>query len=388
VPRRTQVKWCEVRRGLPGFSTADKVTNVSGRGVGMDVVKTNVEKIGGTVDITSRLGQGSTLRIKIPLTLAIIPALVVTSGGERFAIPQVNLLELVRIDERESGIEMINGTPLYRLRGNLLPLAYLNRELKIEKPSAGAEGAVSANIVVLRSNDRQFGLVVDQINDTEEIVVKPLGKQLKGISVFAGATIMGDGKVALILDVMGLAQRANVTSQKNDTAHETSADKVKEIAADRQTLLLFKINGDQTMGIPLSAVARLEEFPRAKIERAGEQCVVQYRGQVMPVINVAEVIDYRGTRARTLRKRNEKVEPDTIQIIVYSHEGRNVGLRVEQILDVADERVELQKSVLRPGVLGTAVIREKVTELLNVDAIVRSALNTDTTLAGVKETTR
>jgi two-component system chemotaxis sensor kinase CheA len=170
---------------LPGFSTAEKITNVSGRGVGMDVVRTNVEKIGGTVDVTSRVGHGSTLRIKIPLTLAIIPALVVTSGGERFAIPQVSLLELVRVEEGGPGIEMINGTPLYRLRGNLLPLAYLNGELGIVTPprtaAQQADGETvsnATNIVVLRSGDRSFGLVVDQINDTEEIVVKPLGKQL------------------------------------------------------------------------------------------------------------------------------------------------------------------------------------------------------------------
>ena len=222
---------------LPGLSTAEKVTNVSGRGVGMDVVKTNIEKIGGTVDIQSRPGNGTTLKIKIPLTLAIIPALVVTSGGDRYAIPQVSLLELVRLEGEQArkGIEMIHGAPVYRLRGKLLPLAYLNEQLfggknndaRVESLSGQmavlltnheqhtAAGS-ALNIVVLQADDRQFGLVVDEINDTEEIVVKPLGKQLKGITTFAGATIMGDGQVALILDVLGLAQRANVVSEVRD----------------------------------------------------------------------------------------------------------------------------------------------------------------------------
>ena len=209
---------------LPGFSTAEKVTNVSGRGVGMDVVKTNIEKIGGSVDVVSDHHQGTSLRIKIPLTLAIIPALVVTSGQERFAIPQVSLLELVRLEGEQTrkGIEVLYGAPVYRLRGQLLPLAYLNRELKLE--TSGGESETTAqedaiiNIVVLHADGRQFGLVVDEINDTEEIVVKPLGKQLKGLTCFAGATIMGDGKVALILDVLGLAQRANVVSEVRDRA--------------------------------------------------------------------------------------------------------------------------------------------------------------------------
>ena len=196
---------------LPGFSTTERVTHFSGRGVGMDVVRTNVEKIGGTVDLESHPGRGTTVKMKIPLTLAIIPALTVTTGGDRYAIPQVNLLELVRLEgERaDRGIERIGDAPVYRLRGDLLPLVYLDRELQVEtaRPAGG-----DVYIVVLQADDRQFGLVVDDIHDTEEIVVKPLQKQLKGIPVLSGATIMGDGRVALILDVLGLAQRANVVS--------------------------------------------------------------------------------------------------------------------------------------------------------------------------------
>ncbi len=190
---------------LPGFSTAERVTHVSGRGVGMDVVKTNIEKIGGAVDVLSRPGQGTTVKIKIPLTLAIIPALIVGSGGDRYAIPQVSLLELVRLDgdKARRGFEQIHGVPVYRLRGNLLPLVFLHRELRVEPARPQAEmGPV--HVAVLQAGERPFGLVVEAVSDTEEIVVKPLSKHFKGLPLFAGATIMGDGRVALILDILGL----------------------------------------------------------------------------------------------------------------------------------------------------------------------------------------
>ena len=195
----------------PGFTTAEKVSNVSGRGVGMDVVKTNIEKIGGGVELLSTSGEGITLKIRIPLTLAIIPALLVTSGGERFAIPQVSLLELVRLEgeQGKAAVEHIQDVPVYRLRGRLLPLVFLNRELGLE---GGRKREDVDNIVVLRAGDGRFGLVVDEIDDSEEIVVKPLGKQLKGIACLAGATILGDGQVALILDVLGMAEMAGVAS--------------------------------------------------------------------------------------------------------------------------------------------------------------------------------
>ena len=208
---------------LPGFSTAEKVTNVSGRGVGMDVVKTNVEKIGGAVDIQSTAGRGTTVRVKIPLTLAIIPALIATCGGERFAIPQVSLSELVRLDAEEiaTGIELVHGAPVYRLRGRLLPLVYLDRELGMRSgPNEDTRRTTAINIVVLQAEDSQFGLIVDEITDTEEIVVKPLGKQLKGIRPYSGATIMGDGRVALILDVPGLTQRAKVVAEAHASAQD------------------------------------------------------------------------------------------------------------------------------------------------------------------------
>jgi len=259
---------------LPGFSMAETVTNVSGRGVGMDVVKSHIEKIGGGVDVFSRPGEGATVKIKIPLTLAIIPGLVITSGGERFVIPQVSLLELIRLegDSSEKHIEYVQGTPVYRRRGSLLPIAHLNQVLGLKS----AERAEAVSMVVLQAEDRQFGLVVDGINDTQEIVVKPLGKQLKGLTVYAGATIMGDGRVALILDVLGIGQRSGVLAESREQARAAAEQKTQS-GIEQQRLLLFRAGSFERLAVPLSLVARLEEFPQSAIERAGGCQVVQYR---------------------------------------------------------------------------------------------------------------
>src|SRR6201987_5417583 len=213
---------------LPGVSTAEKVTSVSGRGVGMDVVRTNIERVGGSVKIQTRLGEGTTFKVKVPLTLAIVPALLVRSGEKCFAIPQVSLVELVRLENGREGIELVHGTSVYRLRGRLLPLVHLNHELKLSGQSSAAD---AVNIVVLQVDNRRFGLVVDQVNDAEEIVVKPLSKHLKGIRAYAGATIMGDGKLALILDVRGLASAAGITADTREL------DVVKEDVANPQSRL-------------------------------------------------------------------------------------------------------------------------------------------------------
>jgi two-component system chemotaxis sensor kinase CheA len=350
---------------LPGFSTAEKITNVSGRGVGMDVVKTNIEKIGGTVDLQSQPGQGTTLKIKIPLTLAIIPALIVTSGGDRFAIPQVSLLELVRLEGEQARrqIEFIHGAPVYRLRGQLLPLAYLNRELKLSEPAES--GAAAVNIVVLQADGHPFGLVVDEINDTEEIVVKPLGKQLKGVASFAGATIMGDGRVALILDVLGLAQRANVVTEVRDRTLLEKAAQAHKTIDTRQTLLLFDAGQGSRMAIPLSMVARLEEFTHSSIEHAGAQEVVRYRGQILPLIRVSKHIPV---------VRAVGTEPDELmQVVVYSEQGRSVGLIVGRINDIVHESITVKRHACGNGIFGSVVIQDKVTDLLDVQAVIRAA---------------
>ncbi|HKM48048.1 MAG TPA: chemotaxis protein CheW [Terriglobales bacterium] len=360
---------------FPGFSTAEKVTKVSGRGVGMDVVKTNVERIGGSVDVQSIAGSGTTVRVKIPLTLAIIPALVVTCGGDRYAIPQVSLLELVRIeaDEVATGIELVHGAPVYRLRGRLLPLVYLSRELKLaEDAKATADKDDAVNIVVLQADERQFGLIVDQINDTEEIVVKPLRKQLKLVKTFAGSSIMGDGKVALILDVLGLAQRASVVGE---TRARTLMEKTAEAAAaaaEKQTFLLFAGPGDSRMAIPLSTLARLEEFPVAQVEMSGNRWVIQYRGQILPLIRLQVVLEERRNK---LRSPEIPPAPDSppIQVLVMNHEGRTFGLVVERILDIVEDRADVKSAATRASVLYSVVIGGRVTELLDIPAILRGA---------------
>jgi two-component system chemotaxis sensor kinase CheA len=372
---------------LPGFSTTDKVTQFSGRGVGMDVVRTNIEKIGGAVNIESRLGHGTTVRMKIPLTLAIIPALTITSGGNRYAIPQVSLLELVRLEgERaEHGMEQIHGVPVYRLRGNLLPLVLLNDQLEPTRSqdnylanAYAKDGAV--NIVVLQADDRQFGLVVDAIHDTEEIVVKPLQKQLKNISVFAGATIMGDGRVALILDVLGLAQRAHVVSGVRERVLAEKPVAAVEPSADRQAVLLFATHDGGRMAIPLALVDRLEEFPRSAVERVGPQDVVQYRDEILPLIHVSRVLKRRRSNSGRPVFRRQKPEfeetdrGDKLQVVVYAGAGQRVGLVVDQILDIAEETLVSRAAAGRAGVQFTAVIQERVTEFLDVEAIVGSSV--------------
>jgi two-component system chemotaxis sensor kinase CheA len=350
---------------LPGFSTAEKITNVSGRGVGMDVVKTNIEKIGGTVDLHSQLGEGTTLKIKIPLTLAIIPALIVTSCGDRFAIPQVSLLELVRLEPEQAAvqIELVHGAPVYRLRGQLLPLVYLNEQLKLEAPGTAATDS-PVNIVVLQADGRPFGLVVNHINDTEEIVVKPLGKQLKGVPVFAGATIMGDGRVALILDVLGIAQQAGVVNEARNRALGESAAPRRTMDT-RQTLLVFDAGQGSRMAIPLSMVARLEEFKCSSIEYSGAQEVVRYRGQILPLIRVARHVP-------AVRDESD-VDRDVMQVVVHTEQGRSVGLVVGKISDIVQETITVKRHAYGNGLFGSVVIQDQVTDLLDVRAVIRSA---------------
>jgi two-component system chemotaxis sensor kinase CheA len=374
---------------LPGFSTTERVTQFSGRGVGMDVVRTHVEKIGGSVTIESRPGRGTTVKMKIPLTLAIIPALTVTSGGDRYAIPQVSLLELVRLEgeQAQRGIERMHGAPVYRLRGNLLPLVYLRQQLQVEdsankvasKIPLSESDAGAINIVVLQADDRHFGLVVDAIHDTEEIVVKPLQKQIKGINVFAGATIMGDGRVALILDVLGLAQRANVVAAVRERALSEKATTAAGPAADRQTVLLFATRDGGRMAIPLSLVDRLEEFPRSALEKVGPFEVVQYREEILPLVHVSRVLRQRrslngrpGSRRRAAPAAKCH-ESDRLQVVVYAGKSQRVGLVVDQILDIAEETLAGRSRAQRPGVLFTAVVQGRVTEFLDLEGIMRSA---------------
>jgi two-component system, chemotaxis family, sensor kinase CheA len=345
----------------PGFSTAQVVTNFSGRGVGMDVVKSHIEKIGGVVDVMSRLGEGTTVKIRIPLTLAIIPGLVITSGGERFVIPQVSLLELLRLEGDQSGkhIEYVHGTPVYRRRGSLLPIAYLNQVLAL----TSAEQPEAVSMVVLQAEDRQFGLVVDGINDTQEIVVKPLGKQLKGLDLYAGATIMGDGRVALILDVLGIGQRSGVLAESFEQARG-SGHMITPAEAEQQRLLLFRAGSFARVAVPLSLVARLEEFPLSAIEHAGGDRVVQYRNQILPLVPLRALLEPGAP---------EEGEPaDPVQVVVFNDGDRSVGMVVDEILDVTEEAVTVRQESGHRGLLGSAVVGKQVTDFLDIHEVIRA----------------
>jgi len=346
---------------LPGFSTAETVTKVSGRGVGMDVVKSHIEKIGGIVDVFSRPGQGSTVKLKIPLTLAIIPGLVIMSGGERFVIPQVSLLELIRLegDSSKKRIEYVHGTPVYRRRGSLLPVAYLNQVLGL-KPAGDTE---VVSMVVLQAEDRQFGLVVDGINDTQEIVVKPLGKQLKGLTVYAGATIMGDGRVALILDVLGIGQLSGVLAESREQSRAV-LDQKTESGTEQQRLLLFSAGSYERLAVPLSLVARLEEFPLKSIEHASGCQVVQYRNRILPLVSLRAALEGEGPA--------EGQTSDPVQVIVFNDGDRSIGLMVDQILDVAEEAVVVRQKTHRKGLLGSAVVGKRVTDFLDLNQVIRA----------------
>lgn len=350
---------------MPGFSTAKQVTNVSGRGVGMDVVKTNIEKIGGMLDIQSTLGSGTSMRIKIPLTLAIIPALIVTCHQERYAIPQVSLVELVMLEgsQIKDNIELIDDAAVYRLRDQLLPLIRLDTGLGLnkEKNHLLLEKDI-VRIVVLQANNRQFGLVVDDINDTQEIVVKPLSKLLKGISVFAGATIMGDGDIALILDAIGIAQYSNLLSTSNQP-EQTSGDQ-QNAENNQMTLLIFKSDEKHRMAVNLSSVSRLEEFESSKIEFSGKQEVIQYRECIMPLIRLSGLLGMENSLSTT----------NLIQVIVCRQESQEIGIIVDNIIDIIDTKVSYQ-SPPEPGTLyQSAIVQNHVTEIIDVDAIIKHAL--------------
>lgn len=356
----------------PGFSTAAQVTNVSGRGVGMDVVKTHIERVGGTVDIQSEPGIGTTLRIKIPLTLAIIPTLIVSSGAQRFAVPQVSLVELVSLDGPSAigQIEHIHGAPVYRLRGNLLPLVYLNDVLglkgqtsrqRVQEASLAGEG-LTINLVVLQAYEQQFGLVVDEILDTAEIVVKPLGALLKEMSAYSGATILGDGRVALILDVLGIAHASHVLAEHrspNRPADEDTSAGEGEVTQ----LLLVGCGGERRVAISLENISRLEEFDAADFEEVGRgDRVIQYRGSILPIMDLALELGLPHT----------PLEPHVpISVLVYQQDGHHVGIAVDEIVDVVEENLVLHRRRGGGGVLlGSAVIGGLVTDVVDMERLV------------------
>lgn len=352
---------------LPGLSTAERITNVSGRGVGMDVVRTNIERINGTIELQSKLGQFTLLKIKIPLTLAIIPALIVTCQENRYAIPQSSLLELVHLEPEDinANVQFIKDTPLYRLRGKLLPLVYLAKELELVADPTTENTKSSLNLVVLQAGEVQFGLVVDHINDTQEIVVKPLSKLLKNQFAFSGATIMGDGKISLILDVTGFARKAGLLSSNLEAKRLRQVAHIQEDQNQKQALLLLRAGIDKLMAVPMNKVQRIEEFMISSIETVGNQEVVQYRKSIMPLVHLGEFIN----QSRLAKAENEKV-----QVVVHSLGERNFGLIVDHVYDIVEGNYAVHNHIKRKGILGTSIIEEKVTEILDIDFIINNVL--------------
>jgi two-component system, chemotaxis family, sensor kinase CheA len=338
-----------------GFSTATTVSAVSGRGVGMDVVKTNIEKIGGTVDLKSTPGKGTMFTIKIPLTLAIVSALIVEACGERFAIPQISVVELVRAqlaagDNKASGgesiIERINDTPVLRLRNRLLPLVSLTELLELGGNKT-AEGGV--DVVVAQVGAHMMGIIVDRVFDTEEIVVKPVAPILRHVTMFSGNTILGDGSVIMILDPNGIARRTGVGAGSESRLEHAGRIDTKS-SAEKTAMLLFDAGGNQRMGVPLGLVARLEDIPRDKIEISCGSPVTQYRGRLMPLIAI------NGESGQ-----NKPTQP----LLVFADGDRSMGLMVEEIIDVIEDRLDIELAGARPGMLGTAVIGGRATDVLD-----------------------
>ena len=337
----------------PGFSTAAAVTNLSGRGVGMDVVRTNIEQIGGQIDLTSIPGQGTTFTIKIPLTLAIVSALIVGAGKQKFAVPQTAVMELVRTGvNAEHKIEKIDQSLVLRLRNKLLPLVQLGPTLQLE----AAKDEDASFVMVIQVGERRYGLVVNDVLDTEEIVVKPLAAILRDVNLFSGATILGDGSVVLILDPNAMAERAGTLEEKEATeVEETTAD----AQGERCAMLLFKAGNGAPKAVELAHITRLEHIESQHIEVMEGRAALQYRGRLMPILTVNS--DYSGLIRSTTDEHH--IQP----LLVFTGEGYAMGLAVDEIVDVVEDRLLIELSPDRPGVRGTAVVAGRACEILDVD---------------------
>ncbi|MCY6490206.1 chemotaxis protein CheA [Leptolyngbya sp. GGD] len=343
---------------IPGFSTLNEATHLSGRGVGMDVVRRNIESVNGSIEVESQVGQGTTFRLNIPLTLAIIPTLLVKSGGERFAIPQSSVQELIRIEGRDridQQIETLFDAPVYRLRGHILPLVNLATVLQLPMSSSDL-----LYFVVIDAESYRFGLIVDQIEDTQEIVVKPLSKQIKSLEVFAGATVLGDGSAALILDAVGVARYAGIQPSFNQII---AAEPTPE---NRQLILIVLGHHNTRMGIVLTQSTRLEMIASQKIEKVGEQYLMQYRDRVVALIDLQAVL------SRIPRSSYEFEESIAVVVIEREH-NQVIGLIVDQILDIVEESLTVTGAAIRPGSSCYASVQGQITEMLDLDAIVKLA---------------
>ena len=341
-----------------GFSTAEKVTSVSGRGVGMDVVRTNIEKIGGTVSLSSAMNKGSTFHIKIPLTLAIVSVLLVETSGHRFAVPQLNVVELVRVGASSGHrIETINQSSVLRLRDKLLPLMNLRDILKLETPTAeeiaNEENPLNGYVAVLRIGATDFGLILDKIYDTEEIVVKPVSPVLGGIEVYSGNTILGDGSVIMILDPNGLAKSLSGRDSAPTDEATHAANEVKEKTA---SFLVFRAGEGAPKAVPLELVSRLEVIDASRIELSGKDAVVQYRGDLM--------------RLKTLPGMNIPAS-GSINVVVFTYDSRTIGLVVDSITDIIEAPLAIKLTASEEYCLGSIVIVGKTTDVVDVGYLLK-----------------
>jgi two-component system chemotaxis sensor kinase CheA len=341
----------------PGFSTAEKVTDVSGRGVGMDVVRTNIERLGGTVDVDSVPTKGTSIQITLPLTLAIIPSLIIRTRGEYYAVPQVNVLELVRVrvNEAHLHISRVKDAEVLRLRGELLPLVRLDRVLGMPAASEAApESPVS--VIVMETGPRRFGLVVDEIVDSEEIVVKPLGRHMKGCNCLAGATILGDGRVALILDAAGIAAADLAEHQDLGPNIENEAPSGQVIPQDVQELLLFSVEPDDRFAVPMSLVQRLERVSSADIKMVGGRRLLQYRGSSLPLLRLEDHMV-----AQPLS------DMERCFVIVFRAANREVGLLTPHLDDIRQISPEIDGQTYRaPGVSGSFVLNGATLRMIDL----------------------
>jgi two-component system chemotaxis sensor kinase CheA len=346
----------------PGFSLKDKVTEISGRGVGMDVVKTNIEKLGGAVGIDTEVGRGTTINVRLPLTLAIIPSLIVRCGSNCFAIPQTSINELVRIKAHEAAakIDRIKQAEVFRLRGKLLPLVRLDAVLGIKHEDDRQAGAV--HIIVVEAGHLQYGVVVDGLHDSEEIVVKPLGRHMQDSRCLAGATILGDGRVALILDVVGIASHTQlVLPDEDDVRGEFNAAVVA--ANETQLLLLFTNAPGEQFGVPMGVITRLERILRDQIDSVGGQEVLQYRGSSLPLLTLEKHI-----------KAVPRPDTDKVYVVVFNALGREVGLIVPKLIDIRELPTLVDMITLcEPGVIGSLVVDGKTTRLLDLFELTKLA---------------
>ena len=334
----------------PGFSTAAAVTSVSGRGVGMDVVRTNIDQIGGTIDVKSVAGEGSSVTIKIPLTLAIVSALIVEAAGDRFAIPQLAVVELVRARANsEHRIERIKDTAVLRLRNKLLPLMHLKKLLKIDDGTSS--DPENGFIVVTQVGSQTFGIVVDGVFHTEEIVVKPMSTKLRHIDMFSGNTILGDGAVIMIIDPNGIAKALGTSVAASHEIADDNAASRANAAEQLTSLLVFRAGSSQPKAVPLGLVTRLEEIAADKIELSNGRYMVQYREQLMPLVQMA------GVSVQT-----SGAQP----ILVFADDGRSMGLVVDEIIDIVEEKLHIEVAGSQDGILGSAVIKGQATEVIDV----------------------